>query len=372
MMTRCVRPRAGAGVAARAADDPLHAGEPARASAGRLAERRRASIAVSAAIARDLVARAPELPADRVEHDPQPGGRRDARCRDARPPRTRGARRSPRPYALYVGKLAPNKGARHLVPAVDRGAARLAARRRRRRPGSRRARARGARRRARRPLHRLAAARARRSRWLAHAALLVFPSHGPESLSRVLLEAGGARRARSPRWTRAARATSSCRATPACCRRRQRGSPRDVARLVADPALARTPRRAPRAPTSTRHVRRRRPSSRASSALYDALIAERREPCADSRPLRVALLARSVHPLHGVRRPRAARLRPRSITWRGAAVDVTLITRPPTTPGALGAEATCRRCRRRRAGADRAAYRALRDVPRRRAARARR
>ena len=92
------------------------------------------------------------------------------------------------PYALYVGKLAPNKGTDLLVNAVtaaqldwplvivgdgpDRGA-----------------------------VERAAAASggnirftgwqdpAQTATWMAHAAMLVFPSRGPESLSRVLIEA---------------------------------------------------------------------------------------------------------------------------------------------------------------------------------------
>ena len=92
------------------------------------------------------------------------------------------------PYALFVGKLEPNKGTHFLLPAVDRaglswplvvvgdgperGALEADARRRNRdvrflgwldRPQA--------------------------MAWLAHASLLVFPSYGPESLSRVLLEA---------------------------------------------------------------------------------------------------------------------------------------------------------------------------------------
>jgi glycosyltransferase involved in cell wall biosynthesis len=92
------------------------------------------------------------------------------------------------PYALYVGKLAPNKGTDHLVgvleqadldwPLVIAGDG---------------------------PDRRALEAAARRSgrnvrflgwidqeqmlAWLAHAGMLIFPSRGPESLSRVLLEA---------------------------------------------------------------------------------------------------------------------------------------------------------------------------------------
>ena len=92
------------------------------------------------------------------------------------------------PYAIFVGKLEQNKGTRFLLPAVDRaglswplvvvgdgrerGALEADARRRNRDV---------------RFLGWLD--RPRVMAWLAHASLLVFPSYGPESLSRVLLEA---------------------------------------------------------------------------------------------------------------------------------------------------------------------------------------
>jgi glycosyltransferase involved in cell wall biosynthesis len=92
------------------------------------------------------------------------------------------------PYALYVGKLAPNKGTGFLPEVVNRaqldwplvvvgdGPERAA-------------------------LERAAAASGHAVRfvgwqdpsatatWMAHAAMLLFPSRGPESLSRVLIEA---------------------------------------------------------------------------------------------------------------------------------------------------------------------------------------
>ncbi len=90
------------------------------------------------------------------------------------------------PYALYLGKLAPNKGTRTLLDVIDRsrldwplviggdGPDRADLERR----------ARG---RAVRFLGWLDQADA--VRWLAHASMLIFPSRGPESLSRVLIEA---------------------------------------------------------------------------------------------------------------------------------------------------------------------------------------
>ena len=91
------------------------------------------------------------------------------------------------PYALYLGKLAPNKGTDYCSTSSIAAGSRLAARRRRRRPRSRRAGTPAA-----------AGAvcgfsgwldKAERRGWLAHASMLIFPSRGPESLSRVLIEA---------------------------------------------------------------------------------------------------------------------------------------------------------------------------------------
>jgi glycosyltransferase involved in cell wall biosynthesis len=100
----------------------------------------------------------------------------------------RAGRQTPDPYALYVGKLEPNKGVSKLLAAVER--ARLDW------PlvvvgdGSERTRLEEAARRSGRDV-RFTGWRPREEvlAWLRHAELLVFPSHGPESLSRVLLEA---------------------------------------------------------------------------------------------------------------------------------------------------------------------------------------
>jgi glycogen synthase len=181
MMTRCLRPRAGAAWPLALPFVPYMRGNLARkqealAGAG-------AVVAVSSAIARDLRARASLLASARIEIIPNPvdaaGIRREART--AAPP-LKG------PYAIFVGKLEQNKGTDFLLPALDRaglawplvvvgdGARRdaLEADARRR--------------------HRDARFlgwldRTRVMAWLAHASLLVFPSYGPESLSRVLLEA---------------------------------------------------------------------------------------------------------------------------------------------------------------------------------------
>ena len=74
-----------------------------------------AVIAVSSAIARDLRARAPELARTRLELIPNPV--------DVQRIRTAAQTVPPadirRPYAIYIGKLAPNKGSHKLIPAID-------------------------------------------------------------------------------------------------------------------------------------------------------------------------------------------------------------------------------------------------------------
>jgi glycogen synthase len=140
-----------------------------------------AVIAVSSTIAADLQLRAPALASVPVQVIPNPVNTEAVRTRaSAVPPLDR-------PYAVYVGKLAPNKGTTHLLTAITRaqldwplvvvgdGPERTT-------------------------LETEAAAQGRDVRfvgwlapaqtatWMAHAAMLIFPSHGPESLSRVLIE----------------------------------------------------------------------------------------------------------------------------------------------------------------------------------------
>ena len=123
-------------------------------------------------------------------------------------------------------------------------------------------------------------------------------------------------------------------------------------------------------------ARRRRPASAPRSrraavvarvgALYDALIAGRRAPwltrarCA-SRSWRAPSIRCTASAASSATSTIC------SITWRGAASTITLITKPATTPGALGADG--RRVgavrRRRRAGL-RLRTVPVRDVPRRR------
>ncbi len=150
--------------------------------------RANAVIAVSRRIAEDLRARAPELSDTRMEVIPNPvnvtalrTAVADVRTSDPGP-------RGSAPYALYLGKIAPNKGTSYLIDVVTRADLRwkliVAG------DGPDRA-----------ALTREAQASERdveftgwvdkdaASRLLAGAGMLIFPSRGPESLSRVLIEA---------------------------------------------------------------------------------------------------------------------------------------------------------------------------------------
>lgn len=181
MMTRCVRPRAGALWPATLPLIPYMRRNLA-SKRQRVAEAS-AVIAVSSTVARDLRARAPELADTRIETIPNP-----VDVASLQSVRTTTARPLDATYTVYVGKLEPNKGVMKLVAALGRPDARQ--------PlvvvgdGSERSRMEQA----------LAAVgqdvrftgwlgRDAALRWLAHASMLAFPSHGPESLSRVLLEA---------------------------------------------------------------------------------------------------------------------------------------------------------------------------------------
>jgi glycosyltransferase involved in cell wall biosynthesis len=141
-----------------------------------------AIVAVSEAIARDLRARAPGV-RTRIETIPNPLDVAGIRAQAER-----GARPMAGPYALFVGKLEANKGVAKLIVALERSHLDW--------PlvvvgeGSERVRLENAGRRSGRDV-RFTGWRPREEVlvWLRHAALLIFPSHGPESLSRVLLEA---------------------------------------------------------------------------------------------------------------------------------------------------------------------------------------
>jgi glycosyltransferase involved in cell wall biosynthesis len=181
MMTKCVRPRAGAAYAAAWPLIPymrtnLQTKRSTLARAG-------AVIVPSHAIARDLRQRAPELASTPLYTIPNPVDmtRIDEVYRHAPNPH-------PTPYALYVGKLATNKGVQFLLeayasagadwPLVIAGDGPLRA------EFEAEADRRGVR------VKMLGwLKREETLAWLRHATLLAFPSYGPESLSRVLIEA---------------------------------------------------------------------------------------------------------------------------------------------------------------------------------------
>jgi len=181
MMTQCIRPRSGALWPLALPMIPYMRSNLARKRTGLAAAD--AVIAVSSTIAADLRARAPELAKTKLEVIPNPVDVASIRARAAARPRPLDG-----PYALYLGKLAPNKGTAQLVRVAERAGLDwplvVAG------DGPDRA--------------ELAAAAARSDRdvrfvgwvdqdqaatWLGHAAFLVFTSRGPESLSRVLIEA---------------------------------------------------------------------------------------------------------------------------------------------------------------------------------------
>jgi len=180
MMTRCVQPRAGKATPAAWSLIPymrrnLRVKRQTLGTAD-------AVIAVSTAIARDLRERAPELAATTIHTIPNPVDMTalDDVHAQAVPPLEG-------PYVLYAGKLATNKGAHFLVSAFHQTGLRC--------PlvvvGDG-------------PLRGAIEAEARaagvdlrilgwRDRsevwaWMRHATVLMFPSYGPESLSRVLIE----------------------------------------------------------------------------------------------------------------------------------------------------------------------------------------
>jgi glycosyltransferase involved in cell wall biosynthesis len=180
MMTRCVRPRAGgAAVAAWPIIPYMRANLRTKRTVLAGAS---AIVAVSRRLADDLAARAPEIRRTPVFTIPNPV---DLGALDR-------VQASPRPlaepYVLYAGKLATNKGAQFLLHAwaetglawplviVGDGPLREAI--------ETDARARGM------DVRLLGwLDRTEVWTWMRHAAMLAFPSYGPESLSRVLLEA---------------------------------------------------------------------------------------------------------------------------------------------------------------------------------------
>lgn len=181
MMTRCVRPRAGALWPAALPMIPYMLSNLARKRRGLAGAD--AIIAVSSVLGADLRARAPEIAGTRLDVIPNGVNIAALRARAiAAAPPIAG------PYALYLGKLAPNKGTSHLVrvaelaqldwPLIVAG------------DGPQREEIAAEAARSGRDIRLLGwIDQAETTAWLAHAAVLVFPSRGPESLSRVLIEA---------------------------------------------------------------------------------------------------------------------------------------------------------------------------------------
>lgn len=181
MMARCLKPRTGVAWPVALGAIPYMRGNLARKQ--RALAGADALVAVSRVIADDLRHRSPMLARAKMVVIPNPVDVEGIRQRAAMLPRP-----VPGAYALFVGKLEVNKGSRFLLPAVERASLAW--------PlvvvgdGTERGR-----------LERAASASGRPVtftgwlprdevlQWLAHASVLVFPSYGPESLSRVLLEA---------------------------------------------------------------------------------------------------------------------------------------------------------------------------------------
>ena len=180
MMTRCVRPRAGVAWPAALPLIPYMRGNLKRKQLS--LARADAIVAVSSTIARDLAERSDVLRHTRIEVIPNPvdiSGVRDAAAGATAPLGER--------YAVFVGKLEVNKGAAFLLPAVERARLRW--------PlvvvgdGALRGQMEAEARRLGRDVRFTGwLGRDEALTWLAHASVLVFPSYGPESLSRVLLE----------------------------------------------------------------------------------------------------------------------------------------------------------------------------------------
>lgn len=180
MMTKCVRPRAGSFPVAAWSIIPYMRAN-LRGKRKTLAEADTV-IAVSSTIADDLRRRAPELSRTPIVTIPNPVDMTSLESARHSTPML------DEPYVLYAGKLATNKGVQFLIkaladahvrwPLVVVGDGPLA--------GAMRdeAQARGI-------DVRLQGWRDRAEvlTWMRHAALLAFPSYGPESLSRVLIEA---------------------------------------------------------------------------------------------------------------------------------------------------------------------------------------
>jgi len=259
-MRACIPPRAGS--LGRAAWSLIPYMRRNLATKRRVLSRADAVVAVSTAIARDLRERAPELSGTRLETIPNPvtmSGLDPV----AAPPST--------PHVLYAGKLAVNKGVQFLLPALD--AAKIDW------PlvvigdGPMRD-----------TLEAEARQRGRQVHWLGWrdrtevlaamraATILAFPSYGPESLSRVLIEASALGVPIAAMDTGGTsdiikhEETGLLAATPG-------GFARDLARLAADPTL-----RSRLGRGAAAHARAHFEASRVGArieALYESVIAAR-------------------------------------------------------------------------------------------------
>ncbi len=179
-MTQCVRPRAGAAWPAALPMIPyMRRNLTTKRTTLAHAD---AVIAVSSTIARDLAERAPELRHTRIAQIPNAVDVEGIKAAAS------GKRPMEQAYVLFSGKLEANKGADLLVPVARDAGLRLplviVGDGRLRDRIQQDARAAGL-------DVRITGWRRREEalRWVANASVLVFPSRGPESLSRVLLEA---------------------------------------------------------------------------------------------------------------------------------------------------------------------------------------
>ncbi len=181
MMTRCVRPHAKALWPAALPMIPYMRGNLRRKQRG--IGDADAIVAVSSTIADDLRARSREIAAARVEVIPNPVDVQALRETAATTPAPIHG-----PYAVYLGKLAPNKGTAGLVRIIERAEldwpVLIAG------DGPEREAIASDAARSTRDIRMLGWVNQRdAAALLAHASILIFPSRGPESLSRVLIEA---------------------------------------------------------------------------------------------------------------------------------------------------------------------------------------
>ena len=261
MMTQCIRPAVGRALAAGAADDSLHARQPRAQAHGPRAPQTRSS--PSAPRSPPIFERARRSSRGRgIEIIPNPvdvAGPAGQSRRRADGADRRTLRALPRQARAEQGHVAPGRHRRARAP-------RLAARHRRRWAGSVDARGRGRALRSRTSGWSAGSISEQTAAWLAHASLLIFPSRGPESLSRVLIEASA---------LGVPIAAMNTGGTPdivrhgetGCCRRRRRRSRTTSGGLRDDEPLRARLGAAARL-SGANGSSTRPPSSRASRSLY--------------------------------------------------------------------------------------------------------